>query len=96
MAKKYTKAQATRIGTKIGINWKTARFNLWEFWRGLHIELEHGKRDKRTNVTNDNDFLTGQIAWAHLLEYPDYYTRLDRLEAQAEKYWDARKKKKKG
>jgi hypothetical protein len=28
--------------------------------------------------------LTGKIAWAHLKEIRDYYTRLDRLEAEAE------------
>jgi hypothetical protein len=27
--------------------------------------------------------LTGKIAWAHLKEIPDYYTRLDALEAEA-------------
>lgn len=93
--KKFTKAEAKAIGTKIGINWKTVEFSLWEFWRGLHIELEHGKRDRRTNVTNDNDVMTGKIALAHLYEFPDYYTRLDKLETEAEKYWENKKTVKK-
>jgi hypothetical protein len=28
--------------------------------------------------------LTGKIAWAHLKEIRDYYTRLDQMEAEAE------------
>ncbi len=34
--------------------------------------------------------LTGKIAWAHLKEFPDYYDRLDAMEAQAHKDWDAK------
>jgi len=32
--------------------------------------------------------LTGKIALAHLKEFPDYYTRLATLEADAEAYWE--------
>jgi hypothetical protein len=38
--------------------------------------------------------VTGKIAWAHLIEYPDYYRRLEKMEKEAEAYWDAQKKKK--
>ena len=31
--------------------------------------------------------LTGKIALAHLREFPDYYTRLGELEAEAKTYW---------
>jgi len=31
--------------------------------------------------------LTGKIALAHLKEFPDYYTRLAELEAEADTYW---------
>jgi hypothetical protein len=41
--------------------------------KGYKIELEHGKINKITNVTNDNPELTLKIAMAHLLENPDYY-----------------------
>ena len=30
---------------------------------------------------------TGKIARAHLNEFPDYYTRLAKMEAEAEQYW---------
>jgi hypothetical protein len=33
---------------------------------------------------------TGKIAWAHLREFPDYYTRLEQMEAEAQRYWSER------
>ena len=42
-------------------------------------------------MTDDDLGVTGKIAWAHLKEYPDYYTRLDTLEAEAEAYWKTRR-----
>ena len=42
-------------------------------------------------MTGDDITMTGKIAWAHLKEFPDYYTRLDRLEAEADADWAARR-----
>lgn len=81
--------EARRIGGLLGIDW--ARVDLEQFRRGLEVELEHGARDPETNVTNDDLSLTGKIAWAHLKEFPDYYTRLDKLEAEADAYWASRR-----
>jgi hypothetical protein len=50
---------------------------------GLDVELEHGARDRKTNVTNDDPVLTGKIALAHLKEFADYYTRLGKMEEEA-------------
>jgi hypothetical protein len=55
---------------------------------GLHVELEHGARDKQTNVTDDDIIMTGKIALAHLKEIPDYYTRLHKMEKAGEAYWE--------
>jgi hypothetical protein len=74
--------EARAIGTQLGIDW--AKIDLEQFRRGLEVELEHGAHDPETNVTGDDLVLTGKIAWAHLKEIRDYYTRLDRLEAEAE------------
>jgi hypothetical protein len=56
----------------------------------MDVELEHGTRDPETNVTNDEETVTAKIARAHLNEFPDYYTRLAIMEAEAEAYWAAR------
>ena len=52
---------------------------------GMDVELEHGLHDPATNVTGDDAVITGKIALAHLNELPDYYTRLDRMEAEAKR-----------
>jgi hypothetical protein len=72
--------EARAIGTQLGIDW--TKIDLEQFRRGLEVELEHGARDPETNVTNNDPVLTGKIAWAHLKEIRDYYTRLDQLEAE--------------
>ena len=52
---------------------------------GLAVELEHGTQDPATNVTDDDETITGKIALAHLKEIPDYYTRLAAMEQEAER-----------
>ena len=79
--RQFSAEQARSIGMQLGIDW--AQIDLEQFRRGLEVELEHGAHDPETNVTNDDLLLTGKIAWAHLKEIRDYYTRLDRLEAEA-------------
>jgi hypothetical protein len=81
--------EARHVGASLGVDWK--KIDLEQFRRGLEVELEHGARDPETNVTNDDLSLTGKIAWAHLKEFPDYYTRLDKLEAEADTYWASRR-----
>src|SRR5512134_1213494 len=89
--RKFTIEEARKIGGQLGI--QQSDFNFEEFRRGLEVELEHGLRDPETNVTNDDVLLTGKIAWAHLKEFPDYYTRLDKLETEADVFWTAQRKK---
>jgi hypothetical protein len=88
---KFNSREAKRIGDIIGVNWK--EYPLEEFRMGLHVELEHGARDPYTNVTDDDVVMTGKIALAHLKEFPDYYTRLNELEEEAEQYWEKKKRK---
>lgn len=78
----FTSEEARKIGNALGIDWAT--IDLEQFRRGLEVELEHGAHDPQTNVTDDDPLMTGKIAWAHLKEIRDYYTRLDKLEAEAE------------
>lgn len=49
------------------------KFSIKDLVNGLNVELEHGKVNPLTNVTNDDLLLTGKIALAHLMEYPNYY-----------------------
>jgi len=79
--KHFTKDDAKRIGESLGIDW--TKFDAEEFRMGLDVELEHGSHELSTNVSNDNEITTGKIALAHLNEFPDYYTRLQKMESQA-------------
>ena len=77
----FTPDEAKQIGDTIGIDWNL--IDLDQFRLGLAVELEHGTHDPRTDVTGSDPLLTGKIAWAHLNEFPDYYTRLARMEDEA-------------
>jgi len=84
--KPFTAKEAKEIGEKLGVKWD--KFDVEQFRAGLDVELEHGTRDPKTNVTNDNALMTGKIALAHLNEFPDYYTRLEKMEKEAEDFWE--------
>jgi hypothetical protein len=89
MPRRQFSAEAAKdIGDRLGIDW--AVIPLEEFREGLRVELEHGAQDPQTDVTGDDLLLTGKIALAHLKEFPDYYTRLDKMEVEAEDYWSKR------
>ena len=83
--KQFSSEEARKIGDSLNIDWNQVA--LEQFRMGLKVELEHGKRDPETNVTNDDLLLTGKIALAHLKEFPDYYSRLAIIEAEADEYW---------
>jgi hypothetical protein len=87
--KEISEDEAREIGNQLKIDW--TKVNLKEFHRGLAVELEHGAHDPETDVTGDDMLLTGKIAWAHLKEFPDYYSRLQQLESEADAYWAARR-----
>lgn len=83
--REFSVEEARAIGGELGIDWN--KIDIVQFKTGLSIELEHGRVDPSTNVTNDNLLITGKIALAHLNEYPDYYSRLEKLENEAETFW---------
>lgn len=86
--KHFTTEQARQIGEQLGIDW--TRFDVEQYRMGLDVELEHGLHDPSTDVTGNDPILTGKIALAHLNEFPDYYTRLEKMEEEAEEYWAGR------
>jgi hypothetical protein len=80
----FSAEEARQVGEQIGIDWASAPFDVEQFRMGMDVELEHGLHDPATNVTDSDPVVTGKIALAHLNEFPDYYTRLQRMEAEAE------------
>ncbi|MDP6127608.1 MAG: hypothetical protein QF713_03790 [Dehalococcoidales bacterium] len=78
----FTTEEAGQIGEQLGIDWSA--YDVEQFRMGLDVEREHGLISPDTNVTDDDPIMTAKIALAHLNEIPDYYTRLDLMEREAE------------
>jgi hypothetical protein len=87
--KHFTDEEAKKIGEQLDLDW--SKFDVDQFRRGMDVELEHGTHDPNTNVTDDDSLMTGKIALAHLNEFPDYYDRLEKMEEEAEEYWEGKK-----
>lgn len=82
----FSTEEAKKIGEKLELDW--SKFDVEQFRRGMDVELEHGKIDPNTNVSDDDPLITGKIALAHLNEFPDYYARHDKMEDEAEAFWE--------
>jgi hypothetical protein len=83
--KSFSIEEAKQIGQALGVDW--SKFDVEQFRMGMDVELEHGLRDQKTNVSGDDPMMTGKIALAHLNEFPDYYSRLEQMEKEAEQFW---------
>jgi hypothetical protein len=77
----FTAKQVEAIARELGV---ADEVDLEQLRIGMAVELEHGHRDRLTNVTNDDPVITAKIALAHLRELPDYYARLAAMEEAAE------------
>jgi hypothetical protein len=73
--------EAYKVGEQIGIDWEKVDFVPEDLAIGMDVELEHGTQlDDRVNITDDDPELTAKIAWAHLMEAPNYYDLLAEME----------------
>lgn len=78
----FTAEEARQIGETLAIDWR--EFDVEQFRMGLDVELEHGLVSPSTNISDDDPIMTAKIALAHLNEFSDYYTRLAKMEREAE------------
>ena len=62
---------AVKAANKLAIDFKN--FTIYDLLTGMNIELEHGKQNPLTNVTDDNYLTSAKIALAHLNEFNNYY-----------------------
>jgi hypothetical protein len=77
---KFKAKDAKFVMDKLNLKIKNFKFTLGDLAKGMNVELEHGEIRRLTNVTNNDRLMTGKIALAHLLELPDYYKRLEKME----------------
>jgi hypothetical protein len=88
----FSPQEAYNVAKCLDIDFGSCGYDLEQFRSGMDVELEHGRVNRRTNITDNDPILTGKIALAHLNEFPDYYTRLTKMERDADRYWSKRKK----
>lgn len=69
-----------KIMKKLGVKDSLSK----QFEQGLKVELEHGKKHAKTDVTHDDPVKTGKIVLAHLNERKDYYDLLKSVEKKVE------------
>lgn len=74
----FSNADVKLAGDTLGIDWSKTPLKWWR--NGINVELEHGKIHNLTNVTNDDLMVTAKIAMAHILEDPNYYQKLEKME----------------
>ncbi|MHC4617168.1 MAG: DUF5661 family protein [Planctomycetota bacterium] len=77
MNQKVSLKTAKMLGDHLRVDWNSV--SLHEFRRGLEVEQEHWKTIRSSWLQ------VARIALDHLAEIPDYYTRLDAMEAQAKR-----------
>ncbi len=85
---KINKPEAIKLAKKYNINLDIIPIDEWHY--GLNVELEHG--NKLTNITKNNKDINSKIVIAHLLESPNYYKHLKKMEEKMDKYWSTRNK----
>jgi len=81
-AKGYAEKLIILLAKKITID--ISKYDMDELVQGMFVELEHGSENEETNLTNDDPMETFKIVLAHLNEIPDYYTRLNKMEKEAD------------
>ena len=69
----YNKDTILNVANSLGVTFN--KFTIEDLITGINIELEHGRINPKTNVTNDDLISTMKIALAHLNEFPDYYNK---------------------
>lgn len=69
---------------EFNINPKAINRKMWNY--ALNVEFEH------KDITGGDLILTTKIVLAHLLEFPNYYTFLKKMESKLKKYWSGKNK----
>ena len=82
--KHISSEEAQRIGESLHLDWD--RIDLEQFRQGLMGEVDEANMDPETGRTYDSVLLSGKLVVAHMQEFPDYFTRLEKLKAEADRH----------
>jgi hypothetical protein len=82
--KQISLEEAKRIGESLYIDWD--QVDLEQFHQGV-IENERQRvGNPEAGLTDDGILLAGKLVLAHVEEFPDYFTRLEKLKAEVDAY----------
>ncbi len=76
--------EAQRIGESLHLDWD--RIDLEKFRQGLMGQTDQTAMDPETGRTYGGVLLSGKLVLSHMQEFPDYFTRLEKLKAEAEEH----------
>ena len=82
--KQISSEEAQRIGESLHLDWD--RIDLEQFRQGLMGEVDEANMDPETGRIYDSVLLSGKLVVAHMQEFPDYFTRLEKLKAEADRH----------
>ena len=83
---RVTDAQADGVIRALGLN--PAAVSTKTMGKALQVEMEHGSMFGAVTDVTENDLVaTGRVGLAHLMEFRDYYERLERMEEEADAEW---------
>jgi len=82
--KQISREEAKRIGESLHIDWD--QVDLEQFRQGLMGDAPAEALDPQTGLTYDGVLLTGKVVLAHMQEFPDYFTRLEKLKTEVDEY----------
>ena len=76
--------EAKRIGESLYIDWD--QIDLEQYRQGLMGNHKQATVDPETGLAFEGLLLSGQLVLTHMQEFPDYFTRLAKLKAEADEY----------
>jgi len=82
--KQINSDEAKRIGDSLYVDWD--QVDLEQFRQGLMGNHKQGAMDPETGLMYDSVLLTGKVVLAHMQEFPDYFTRLEKLKAEIDEH----------
>jgi hypothetical protein len=87
--KQISSEEARRIGDSLRIDWD--QIDLEQFRQDLIGTQKQAAVAPETGLTYDGVLLSGKIVLAHMQKFPDYFTRLEKLKAEADEYQSRRR-----
>jgi hypothetical protein len=80
---KFKLEDAEQVAKDLKLEFKD--FSIRDLLQGMNVEAEHGSQDEKTDVGADKPLIAGKIALSHLLESPNYYKELNKMEKNLER-----------